>query len=114
MEKSLELCFSSNFDLIQSFAEVLDRLSEVHQSSQDESPIEIVETIVRFHGDGFVELSKRIVYLVEHHHAVTSVGIVLCILLVKTNGSPKIVHRFLVVSNRHESLSSFTVVLRMR
>ena len=66
-----------------------------------------------FHGDSFVELCKSIVDLVEHHHAITSVCIVLSIFLVEADSCSKIIHSFLIMSNCHECLSSFTVVFGM-
>ena len=33
-------------------------------------PVEVVEAIVRLHGDGLVEFGEGVVDLVEHHHAV--------------------------------------------
>jgi len=66
---------------------------------------------MRFHRDGFMELGESVIDLVEHHHAVAPVGIVLSILFVEADGSPKVIHGLLVVPNRHKSLPPFRVVL---
>jgi hypothetical protein len=60
-----------------------------------------------------MKLCQCVVDLVEHHHTVAPVGVVLSIFLVKANGSSKIIHCLLVVPDCHESLSSFTMILGM-
>lgn len=81
----------------------------MHQSS-----IEVIETIMRFHWYCFMKLSQGIVDLVQHHHTISSVGVVLSIISVKTNSCSEIVHCLLIVTNSHESLPSFWVISSMR
>lgn len=77
----------------------------------DESPVEVVEAIVGFHGDGFFELCQGVIDLIEHHHTVASIGIVLWIFLIKANGSSEIIHGFLIVPSGHEGISSISMIL---
>lgn len=76
----------------------------------DEAAIEIIESIVGLEADGFLELCKCIVDLVEHHHAISSVGVVLGIFVVEANGSAEVIHRFLVMSSCHEGIASVGVI----
>jgi hypothetical protein len=85
-------------------------VSEIHESGMDEAAIEIIESIVGFETDGFFELCKGVVDLVEHHHAISSVGVVLRIFVVEANGSAEVIHRFLVMSSCHEGVSSVGVI----
>lgn len=110
MEQSFEVRVSALY-VLQSFCEVLDCRGEVHEAGVDQSAVEVVEPVGWFHGDGFVKFSQGIVDLVEHHHTVASVGVVLGVVAVEPDGSAKVVHGFLVVSDGHEGFSSFRVVL---
>lgn len=76
----------------------------------DEAAIEIIESIVGLEADGFLELCKCIVDLVKHHHAISSVCVVLWIFVVEANGSAEVIHCFLVMSSCHEGISSVGVI----
>lgn len=76
----------------------------------DKPPVEVVKAILRFHRYGLVELSQGVVDLVEHHHAIASIGIVLSVVAIKSDSRSKIVHSLLVMSDGHKGLSSFGVV----
>lgn len=112
VEQGLEVGLSS-FDVLKSFSEILDGVGKVHQSCVYKTSIEVVESIIGFEADSFFELCKRIVDLVEHHHAVASIGIVLRIFIIESNRSSKVIHRLLIVSGSHEGVASIRMVLGM-
>ena len=82
----------------------------VHKPCVDEAAVEVIEAVVGFKRDGFFKFSQGVVDLVEHHHAVTPVRVVLCVFVIEPDGSAEIVHGLLVVPNGHEGLSSLGVV----
>lgn len=51
--------------------------------------------------------------MVEHHHAVTSIGVVLRIFIIESNRSSKVIHGLLIVSGSHEGVASIRMVLGM-
>ena len=110
VEEGLELGVAADLNLVEALAEVLDGLSEIHEAGEDEAPVEVVEAVVRLHGDGLVKLGEGVIDLVEHHHAVSPVGVVLGVLLVEADGRPEVVHRLLVVADRHEGFPPLGVV----
>lgn len=112
MEQCFEMCLSC-FYIFYSIRKILNCLAKVHESGIYESSIEIVETVCWLEGDGLLELSESIIYLVEHHHAVTSVGIVLCLLVIESDCSPEIIHGFLIMSYCHKGIPPICVVFRM-
>ena len=65
----------------------------------DEAAVEVIEAVVGFKRDGFFKFSQGVVDLVEHHHAVTPVRVVLCVFVIEPDGSAEIVHGLLVVPN---------------
>lgn len=79
----------------------------------DEAPIEVVEAVVWLKTDGLFELCECVVDLVEHHHAVTSIGVVLGVLVIEANSRAKVIHCLLVVSGGHEGVATVSVVLGM-
>ena len=88
-------------------------MSEIHQSCMNEASVKVVEPIVGFETDGFLEFSKGVVDLVQHHHAVASVGKILGVFVVKTDSSAEVVHCLLVMSGSHKSIASVGMVLCM-
>lgn len=85
-------------------------MGEVHESGVDEASVEVVEAIVWFQGDCFFEFCESVVDLVEHHHAIASVCIVLWVFIVKSDCSTEIIHGFLVVSDCHKGISSISMI----
>ncbi len=51
--------------------------------------------------------------MIEHHHTISSIGIILRLFVIKSYGSSEIIHCFLVVSNCHESSTSVSMILCM-
>ena len=88
-------------------------MGEVHEPGVYEPAVEVVEAIAGFDAYRFLELCEGIVYLVEHHHAIASVSIVLCILIVKADGCTKVVHGLLVVTDGHKGITSVSVIFCM-
>lgn len=112
VEQSLEVCLSS-FDVLEPFSEVLDGVGKVHQPCMDQSSIEVVESIVGFEADSFFELCKRVVDLVEHHHAVASIGVILWVFIIESNRSSEVIHGLLIVTGGHKGVASVRMVLGM-
>jgi hypothetical protein len=75
-----------------------------------QSSVEVEETLSRFEGNCLLELCEGIIYLVEHHHTIAPVGVVLRIFVIEADGSAKVVHGFLVVTDGHEGFTTFRVV----
>ena len=75
-----------------------------------QAAIEVIEAIIGFETDSFFELCKGVVDLVEHHHAVSPIGIVLRIFVIEANGSSEVIHCLLVVSSCHEGIPSIGVI----
>lgn len=71
----------------------------------------MIQPVVRFEGDSFFELREGIVDLVEHHHTVSSIRIILGLLVIEPDGSTEIIHGFLVVADGHESITSISMKL---
>lgn len=110
---AMEQCFETDiasFDVLESISEILNGVSVVHKSCVNKSAVKVIEAVIGFQGDGFFELSQGIIDLVEHHHAVASVCVVLGVFVIKTDSRAEIIHRFLVVSDSHESLASLRVI----
>ena len=79
----------------------------------DQSSIEVVESIVGFEADSFFELCKRVVDLVEHHHAVASIGVILWVFIIESNRSSEVIHGLLIVTGGHKGVASVRMVLGM-
>ena len=113
MEQSFEIGLSLFVDVFDSVGEVIDCVGEIHESGVNQAAIEIVETVVGSKVDGFFELGQGVVDLVQHHHAVASVGVVLGLLVVKSDSCTEVIHGFLIVADSHEGISSVRVILCM-
>lgn len=101
------------FYVLQTFSKILDRMGKVHESGVHEASVEVVETVVGFQTNCFLEFCESVVDLVEHHHAVTSVCIVLRVFIVETDCSTEVIHCLLVVSDRHKGITSISVIFCM-
>lgn len=112
MEQGLEVGLPS-FDVLKSFSEILDGVGKVHQSRVNKASIEVVESIIGLETDSFFKLCKCVVDLVEHHHAVASIGVVLRIFIIESNRSAEVIHGLLVVPSSHEGVTSICMVLGM-
>jgi len=112
MKQSFEVSLT-RFYVFKSLGKVLDRVGEVHQSGVHQTAVEVVETIVGFQGYCFLEFCEGVVDLVEHHHAVASVCVVLWVFIVKANRSTEIIHGFLVVADRHKCVTSISMIFGM-
>lgn len=60
-----------------------------------------------------MEFCQSVVDLIEHHHTVTAVSIVLGVVAVEADGSSEVVHGFLIVTDGHEGLPSFRMIFGM-
>lgn len=88
-------------------------MCEVHESGVYESAIEVVETIAWLEAYRFLELCESVVYLVEHHHTITSICIVLWVFIIESDRSTKVIHSLLIMSNRHKGIPSISVIFCM-
>lgn len=100
-------------NVLKALREVLYSRGKIHEPGVHEASVEVVETILRLHRDRLMELGEGVVNLVEHHHAVAAVRIILRIISVEADSRSEVVHGFLVVPDRHEGLSPFRVVSSM-
>ena len=109
VEESLEVGLAS-FYVLQSFGEVLDGVGKVHEPGMHQSSVEVIKSIVGFQTDCLLELGQSIVDLIEHHHAVSSIGVVLWIFVIEADGCSEVVHGLLVVADSHEGVASVCMV----
>lgn len=112
MEQSLEVRLSS-FDILEPFSEILDGMGKVHKPCVNQPSIEVVESVVWLETDCFFKLCKRIVDLVEHHHAVASIGVILWVFIIESNRCSEVIHGLLIVSSGHKGIASISMVLGM-
>lgn len=110
VEEGLKVCFTC-LDILESFSEILNGVSEVHESGVDETTIEVVKAIVRLKTNGLLELRESVINLVEHHHAVAPIRVVLWVFVIETNSRAEVVHCFLVVTSRHECITTIGMIL---
>lgn len=85
-------------------------MSKVHESSMYKSTIEVIKAIVRLQTYGLFELSKGVIDLIEHHHAVAPICVVLRIFVIEADSCAKVIHGLLVVTGGHESIASISVI----
>jgi len=109
MKQSFETSVTT-FDVFEPISEILDSVSVVHKSGVNQPSIEVIKAIIRFQRDGLFELSQGIIDLVEHHHAIAPICIVLRVFVIESDRCAEIVHSFLVVADCHKGLASFGVV----
>lgn len=76
----------------------------------NQSSIEIIKAIIRFKTNSFLKLGKSIINLIEHHHTIASISIVLWIFIIKSYSSSKIIHCFLIMSSCHKSITSVCMI----
>lgn len=99
--------------ILDALCEVINSKIEVHKSGMHETTIEMIQTVIWFEDNGLLELGKCIIDLVEHHHAIAPVRVVLCLLIIKPDSSAEIIHCLLVVPDCHEGIATICMVLSM-
>ncbi len=109
VEQSLEVGLPCLYPL-QPFREILNRVGKVHQPCMDQPSVEVIEPVVGLEADGLLELCEGVVDLVEHHHAVAPIGVVLRVLIIEPDCSSEIIHGLLVVPGGHEGVAPVRVV----
>jgi hypothetical protein len=113
VEKGFEMSLSTLY-VLDSLSKIGDCIIEIHESGVNKTSIEIIYSIIWFQGNGFLKLSQRVINLVQHHHTISSVSIVLRLFVIKPDGSTKIIHGFLIVADCHKCGSSISMILSMR
>ena len=112
MEKSLEMCLAC-LDELYPFGKILNGIIEVHQPCVHKSPIKIKQSIRWLQRNCLLKLSQCVVNLIQHHHTVSSVSIILRMFVVKSDCCSEIIHGLLILSNSHESIASVSVIFGM-
>lgn len=112
MEKCLKVSFST-LDVLNTFSKILNGILKVHQSCMHQTTIEIIYSIIWFEFDRLLKLGQGVINLIQHHHTVASIRIVLRLVFVKSYGRTKIIHSFLIVTDCHKSGTSVSVILCM-
>lgn len=110
MEKRFEMSLPIPINILDTLRKVSNGIIKVHKPGMHEPSIEMVKPIIGFQSDCFFKFGEGIVDLVEHHHAVASIGVVLGLLVVESDGRTEVVHCFLVVSDCHERIAAVCVV----
>lgn len=114
MEPGLELCLNLIvFDETETLCKVDYGLFELHESSPDHSKVKVIQAFIWFQLNSPFKLLQSLPNLVEIHHAVSSVRVVLGLFLVKADGCSKIIHSFLILPNGHENRTSLGMILGM-
>ena len=112
MKQSLKMSLSS-LNIFNSISKILNSIIKTHKPSMNQSSIKIIQSICRFKCNSFFKLSQCIINLIQHHHTVSSICIILRLFIIKSDSSTKIIHSFLIVPSCHESITSVSMILCM-
>ena len=79
----------------------------------DKSSIKVKQSVSWLQRNCFFKFSQGIVNLVQHHHAVTPVSIILRVLIIKSDCCSEIIHGLLILADSHKSVTPISVIFGM-